>query len=237
MSAPLQNVTHLCFGLSYLLAWALELSRLRWPRQGLRIASLVIGTAGLIAHSAFLLYHHPTPADPYGALLSVAWVLAVFYIYGSLHHAKQAWAIFVLPVILGLVIIALVVARGAQVPPELRIPPWLAGDRFWGAVHGILLLLAAVGVSVGFLASVMYLVQSNRLRNKANPLSQFKMLNLERLESMNRRAVTLAFPMLTAGLLIGGVLLRQYHGMGNSYWLSPKVVSTVALWADRKSVV
>jgi ABC-type transport system involved in cytochrome c biogenesis permease subunit len=225
MSVPLQNVTHACFGLSYLLALLFELARLKWPRPAFRYAGLVFGAAGLVAHSAFLVVHHPTPADPYGALLAVAWVLAVFYLYGTLHHPKQAWAVFVLPVVLALVGLALAVEPGT--PADA--PTWLAGDHLWGAVHGVLLLLAAVGVSVGFLASVMYLVQAARLRAKVNPLSRFKLLSLERLEEMNRRAVNWAFPLLTLGLLLGAVLLKQYHEPLDN-WLSVKVVGTVGLW-------
>ena len=93
----------------------------------------------------------------------------------------------------------------------------------------ILLLFAAVGISIGFLASVMYLVQASRLKRKANPLGGMKILSLERLEEMNRRAVNLAFPLLTLGLLLGGVLLRQYHGLAEN-WFSVKVLGTVGLW-------
>ena len=229
MSALLQHVTLTCFGLSYLLALGLELTRLKWPRRELRYAGLALGTIGLFTHSAYLVVHHPTPARPFGALLSLAWVLAVFYLYGSLHHPKQVWAVFVLPVVLGLVALAVLFVPGSESDVEIDGPSWLLGDHIWGAVHGILLLCAAVGISVGFLASTMYLVQANRLRNKVNPLSRFKMLSLERLEAMNRRAVNLSFPLLTLGLLLGTVLLRRYHDLSEN-WLSLKVLGTVGLW-------
>lgn len=224
MSVPLQNVTPVCFGLSYLLAFLLELARLKWPRPGLRTAGILAAAAGLLAHSVYLAVRYPAPATPYGSLLAVAWVLAVFGVYGTVHHPRQAWAIFVLPVVLGLVGLALTEAGGTA-----QWSGWDA-DRVWGVAHGLLLLLAAVGVSVGFLASVMYLVQAARLRAKANPLSRFKMLSLERLEAMNRRAVSAAFPLLTGGLLIGAVLLRTHHDLPGN-WLSVKVLGTVGLWA------
>jgi hypothetical protein len=224
MSVPLQNVTPACFGLSYLLAFALELARLRWPRHGLRLIGWAAAVAGLTAHSIYLAVQHPAPASPYGSLLAVAWVLAVFGVYGTVHHPRQAWAVFVLPVVLGLVGLALT---------ESTAPissGWWDATRVWGAAHGLLILLAAVGVSVGFLASVMYLVQAARLRAKVNPLSRFNLLSLERLEAMNRRAVSLAFPLLTGGLLLGAVLLRTHHDAAGNWW-SVKVLGTVGLWA------
>lgn len=225
----LQGVTHACFGLSYLVALVLELARLVWPRagSGWRIAALAFGAAGLLAHTYYIIAHQPTPAAPSGSLLLLGWVLALFYFYGTIHHARQAWAVFVLPVVIGLVGLSYVLLRSGDSTPPLDLLRWLSGDRFWGAVHGSLILLAAVGVSVGFLASLMYLVQARRLRNKVNPGRVVPLFSLERLETMNRRALNLAFPLLTAGLLVGLLIVR--HGIGEN-WLSLKVVSTAGLW-------
>src|SRR5262249_56124815 len=83
------------------------------------------------------------------------------------------------------------------------------GERFGVVLHAALVLLAAVGVCVGFVASVMYLVQVRRLKAKVPPGRGVRLLSLERLEEMNRRAVVLAFPLLTAGLLVGLALMLQ----------------------------
>jgi ABC-type transport system involved in cytochrome c biogenesis permease subunit len=227
--STLQGVGYACFGFSYLLAFLLELARVFWPRPGWRAAALAWGVVGVLVHTFYILLNQPPPAAPYGSLLLLAWVLALFYLYGTVHHARQAWAVFVLPVVLGLVALSFAVSRSGGGGPPFEALNWVSGDRFWGAVHGTLILLAAVGVSVAFLASVMYLVQARRLRNKVNPGRVVPMLSLERLETMNRRAVTLAFPLLTAGLLLGSVLLRHGHGLGDN-WLSLKVVSAAGLW-------
>lgn len=226
--SPLQGITHACFGLSYLLAFGLELGRLLWPAAGWRAAALAAGLAGLFAHTAYLTLHQPTPAAPYGSLLLLAWVLALFYLYGTVHYARQAWAVFVLPVVIGLVGLALASAATAADPPPVDVPAWLAGDRFWGVVHGVLILLASVGVSLAFVTSVMYLAQARRLRQKVNPHRVVPLLSLERLESWGRWAVNLAFPLLTAGLLVGSLLTRHEHDPGG--WLSVKVLSTAGLW-------
>lgn len=227
MVSPLQGITHACFGLSYATALLLELAQLVWPRRGLRILAIAFGAAGLAAQSVYVLYHHPSPAAPYGALLLLAWVLAVFYLYGTIHYSRQAWAIFVLPLVIALVILSFMFLN--QAAPPVDLPAWFSGERFWGAVHGILILLASIGISVGFLASVMYLVQARRLRNKVSPLGGFRMLSLERLEGMNRRALNAAFPLLTAGLLLGTVLHPSVQG-STADWFSPKILSTIGLW-------
>jgi ABC-type transport system involved in cytochrome c biogenesis permease subunit len=229
MTAPLHGISHACFGLSYLLALTLELANARRPHPALRAAGLAAGFAGLAAHTAYLAAHHPAAAAPSGSLLLVAWVLAVFYLYGTVHHRRQAWAVFVLPVVLLLVGLSLAVVGTGEGGPPVELPTWLLGDRLWGAVHGLLLLLAAVGVSVAGLASVMYLVQARRLRRKSPPLGGLHLLSLERLEGMNRRAVGVAFPLLTAGLLLGAVLLRREHDPAAG-WLSVKVLGTAGLW-------
>jgi ABC-type uncharacterized transport system permease subunit len=227
--SSLQGVTHACFGLSYLIALVLELARLVWPRAGVgwRIAALIFGVVGLLTHTYYILAHQPTPAIPSGSLLLLGWILALFCFYGAVHHSRQAWAVFVLPVVIGLVGLSYVLSRGGDVGSPVDVLVWLSGDRFWGAVHGSLILLAAVGVSVGFLASLMYLVQARRIRNKINPGRVTPLFSLERLEMMNRRALNLAFPLLTAGLLVGLLIVR--HGMGEN-WLSLKVFSTAGLW-------
>jgi hypothetical protein len=227
-ASPLQNITHACFGLSYLIAFVFELARLFWPGSAWRVAALVLGGAGLFAHTVYLGLNQPTPASPFGSLLLLAWVLALFYLYGTVSHSRQAWAVFVLPLVIGLVGLSLALATASNVAPA-DIPAWLSGERFWGAVHGFLLFFAAVGVSVGFLASVMYLIQARRVRNKVNPTTVVPMLSLERLERMNRHAVNWSFPLLTAGLLVGSLLLRFEHDAAEN-WLSLKVLSTAGLW-------
>jgi ABC-type transport system involved in cytochrome c biogenesis permease subunit len=230
MTVPtLQGVTHACFGLSYLIALVLELARLIWPRAGggWRLAALAFGAVGLLTHTYYIIAQQPTPAAPSGSLLLLAWVLALFYFYGTIHHARQAWAVFVLPVVIGLLGLSYLLLRSDDTSPPMDVLRWLSGDRFWGAVHGTLILLASVGVSVGFLASIMYLVQARRLRNKVNPGRVVPLFSLERLETMNRRALNLSFPLLTAGLLVGLLIVR--HGIGENL-LSLKVVSTAGLW-------
>src|SRR5262245_52260750 len=93
MQPSFHGITRFCFGASYAVAFLLELAQLLVPGRLLRTLGLIFGAAGLAAHTVFLLVNRPTIAVPYGSLLLLAWVVAVFYFYGTLHHRQSAWAI------------------------------------------------------------------------------------------------------------------------------------------------
>lgn len=221
----------MCFAASYVVALALEVWHLLAPRPILRFISLGFGGAGLLAHTIYVLVQPLQLSAPFWSLLFLAWILAVFYFYGSIHHGRLAWGLFVLPLVLGLIALAETLSRneGDSNVGFLQAlqAPW--GERFWGTVHGSLLLLAGVGISVGFVASVMYLVQVRRLRAKLPPGQGVRLLSLERIEEMNRRAILWAFPLLTAGLLVG-MALQLRNGDLFADWSSPKILSAIGLW-------
>ncbi len=225
----MEGITRFCFIASYSLALLMEVARLLWPRRGLRWGACVAGGAGLLAQSGYLLLHPPSPALPEGSLLLLTWVLAIFYLYGTLHYPRQAWGVFVLPVLLILLGLATLIRLQGDGPPLPSAVDWLSGTRVWGNLHGSLLLLAAVGLSVGFLASVMYLIQAYRLRSKLNPIGGLRLFSLERLERMNRRAINWAFPFLTAGLLLG-IFLMTHNAVPVAQWASLKIAGTLGLW-------
>ena len=221
---PIEGITRFCFAASYSLAFLLELARIPWPARGWQVAGWVAGGAGLFAHTAYLLMHRPSPATPTGSLLILSWVLAVFFLYGTLHHRKSAWGLFVLPLVLILVGLSVLFAGGDYADWKV-----LTSQRSWGIIHGGLMLLAAIGVCVGCVSSVMYLIQSRRLRRKSLGKHGVPLMSLERLERMNRRAIDWAFPLWTAGLLLGAVLMYVNRAQ-LSDWAALKVAGTGGLW-------
>jgi ABC-type transport system involved in cytochrome c biogenesis permease subunit len=236
--AFIEGITIFCIGASYAVALAVELVHLFWPRAVQRLIGTVFGAAGLLAHT-LLLVHSLFLSDPplslasqSGSMLFLAWILAVFYLYGSVHHRKFSWGVFILPLVLGLVVLADLFGPQSQLfskrqaAEAARLEPWALD---WGLLHGVLLELAFVGVCVGFVASVMYLIQARRLKAKALPGQGIRLLSLEKLEEMSRRALLLAFPLLTAGLLVGVArMLQQTDGFaGWGHW---KILGTVVLW-------
>jgi ABC-type transport system involved in cytochrome c biogenesis permease subunit len=217
---PWDRITILCFGASYAVALGLELVQLLWPRPIQRVICILFGSAGLLAHTIFLFVQRPALASQFGTLLFLAWILAVFYLSESIHYRQQARGVFILPVVLLLVV-------SAQSPANDEGA--LLTTSIWGYLHAGLLVLAAVGICIGFVASVMYLVQTRQLREKVVPGHGLRLPSLERLERMNRWAVNLAFPLLTAGVCIG-IGLMFLGGNQVLSWTDSRILVTAILW-------
>jgi ABC-type uncharacterized transport system permease subunit len=140
----------------------------------------------------------------------------------------------VLPLVLGLVI-----AGGWFAPRESDWSAWGGTIRFWGTVHGIFLLAGAVFTCVAFFAGLMYLVQMRRLKAKRPSRFGLALPSLEQSERINRGSITIAFPLLTFGLLIGVILsLASSSGKGDAAgtsahvlrWTDSKVLSALSMW-------
>jgi ABC-type transport system involved in cytochrome c biogenesis permease subunit len=139
--------------------------------------------------------------------------------------------LFVLPLILAMLALAVLTPPASATADSDGLSQLLLGrgERLWAVIHGTLVLLAAIGITVACVASVMYLVQVQRLKSKTPSRPGMRLMSLERLELMNRHAILSSFPLLTIGLLTGIVLSLQ-EGSRLEGYNSAKIVSSVCLW-------
>jgi len=224
----------LCFGGTYGLALLCDLARfaVRWP--GRWWATLGLTSLAWIVQTAYLgnltLVNHQLPVTTaFESMIVLSWVLAGVGLYLIVRAPRPvAVGMFVLPLVLGLVMIA-----GFWAPREDWLHPrWSGATVFWGTAHGLLYLVGAVGSCVGAAAGLMFLAQSHRLKHKRPPRFGFALPSLEQSERVNRAAITVAFPFLTAGLVVGLALevVAEQTGMPRVGWSDPKVVGGVAMW-------
>jgi ABC-type uncharacterized transport system permease subunit len=232
----------LCFAGTYGLALLAELSRLvvRSPlRWYLTVALTAVGWLVQTVFLANLALKEPMilpVTTAFDSMMVLSWILALIGLYLMVHWPRQvAVGLFVLPLVLGLV-----VAAGWFAPRESDWIEWGGTTVFWGSVHGIFLLGGAVFTCLAFAAGLMYLAQMRRLKSKRPSRFGLVLPSLEQSERVNRGAITIAFPLLTFGLLIGVVLSLGAHGTstagasrgtGHSLsWTDPKVVSALGMW-------
>jgi hypothetical protein len=103
-------------------------------------------------------------------------------------------------------------------------------SRFWGNVHGASLLLGTVTVMAGFVAGLMYLLQSYRLKHKMlSP--RFRLPSLEWLERVNSRAILTSVLFIGVGFLSGVVLNRveQRSHLAEIPWYDPVILSLAGM--------
>lgn len=221
----------LCFAGTYALALVSDLARfaVRTPARwyltiGLTLLGWVVQTVYL-GNWTIRAGELPT-ATVFGSLLVLAWILAAIDLYLSVRAPRGvAVGAFMLPMVLMLVGAAGYLPRAEWTRPR----GWIS---LWGVVHGLLLLGGAVSTCVAFVTGLMYLAQSRRLKQKRPPRLGFALPSLEQSERWNRGAITLAFPLLTFGLLIGAglVIATQREGAAILDWSDPKIISAGILW-------
>ncbi len=231
----LAGVKLICFTASYGVALVLEISRLYF-RSGVRGAVMLgFAGAGLLAHTIYLFYSVVAfyrTAGPNASPLSskqdwylvAAWLLAIVYLYLTYFHPKALFGVFILPLVLALIGIAAV----ADTEPFPREP----ASKVWGAMHGISILLASVALLVGFVAGLMYLEQTRRLKHKVPAQKGLRLPSLEWLQRINSRAVTVALILLGVGILSGMVLnLIRGREAGPLPWNDPVILVTLLMFA------
>jgi ABC-type uncharacterized transport system permease subunit len=215
------SVNMICFTASYAVALALELMGLWYRPRWRRLAVVLAAAAGIVAHTWYLGQRAGT--SPWAPLssrhdwyLAAAWALAVIYVSLVLYKPRASTGVFLLPVMLALI----AVARGASQNPISDF----AAPRFWGRIHGVFLMLGTVAVLLGFVAGVMYLLQSRRLKKKLPAESPIRLPSLEWLERVNSRSLGAAALLVAVGFFTG-ILTRLAEGDGVVPWTDPVVLS------------
>lgn len=227
----LSNITITCFAASYGVTLALEASRLFF-RAPIRLAVMLgFAMAGWFAHTAYLLNlaQQEITAGNQIALFSdwhawcmlAAWIMAGAYLGLTLRRPKNNVGLFILPLILLFVGIAVACADSEGFPRA-------AVQSVWGIIHGVCLLIGTVAVMLGFAAGVMYLIQANRLKHKRMASSRIRLPSLEWLQRFNKESLHLSTTFLFLGLLSGIILSFNKHT--RITWTDPVILTSTILF-------
>ncbi len=195
------KVSLACFFSSYLVALGFEAAQLLKKHAASHWLALVFAGAGLIAQTIYLIVRSRTAGMPpllsstHDWLLVLAWLLVLLYLFVELIDRNVSLGIFTLPAVLILV----GVSRFVSDIPN----PALGRLRGLGMFHAAMLVLGMAGVFVGFVMSMMYLVQHRRLKHKRGEPGGLHLLSLETLSRVNWWSVILSAPLLTIGMGTG----------------------------------
>lgn len=222
------GISIICFAACYAIAFAVEIVSLKTRRAWHRVTLLAVTLAGLLAHTLFLAYR-TTEANllpvstAAGWLLLAAWVLAIIYLAALFYLPRTPTGLVLLPIVLGLILSS----QWASAEP-------LAPERtffLWSIFHGVVLLLGTVAVCVGFLAGLMYLVQSYALKHARSPANGLRLPSLEWLERVNSRTLGISAVFIALGFASGLAMSVATHRGQAAYvlWTDPVVLSLAAM--------
>lgn len=222
----LAKITIFCFAASYGVALLLEVSRLFFRLPVRLVVMLGFGIAGLLAHTLFLWNHAQTSTGvPFSSFhlwfIMAAWLMAALYVILAATRPQSSIGIFMLPVVMALIL-------AAELADPKQVFPQREAVAVWFQVHGFALLLGTVTTAMGFVAGIMYLVQSYRLKHKLLPRPGFRLPSLEWLQMINKQSLYISAILVAVGVFAGVVLNLIRGGIS---WTDPLIVSSGGLLA------
>lgn len=221
----------MCFLLSYLVVLAIEASRfvVRVPGRTILVISML--GAGLFAHSIFLANQLTVVSEIDGQpqllvnwfqwIVLAAWGLAVACLFLTLRDPNRSMGLFMIPVVLVMIGISTLFQESEPFSPQTTI-------GIWKTIHGVSLLVGTMFICFGVAFGIMYLLQSNRLKNLSARTSSIKLPSLEFAHSMNRLSLFVSSASLAVGVLSGVILNVSRDGPID--WTSGSILFPFALF-------
>ena len=197
-----------------------------YDRPRWRNLAIPAAVGGLLFHFVSLVEilnaaHHSLPVETHetqsllGLLLALAF-LAVYWRYRTI-----ALGIFLLP-------LAFLLGLLPAFRPGLEAPQLPGLHSGWLFLHIALLLAAYAALFVSLVASVLYLVQERRLKQKSLAVARIKLPPLATIDAIALKSLLFGLPCMTAGLLIGSLLAQITYGA--TYFRDPKILLAFAMW-------
>ena len=141
----------------------------------------------------------------YEATIFVAWTMVATYLLLGTWKRLRFVGAFASPILFAIGVFALMPSLD---PPHGDQPVFTGG---WMSLHAALILLSYGGFGLSAIAAVMYLTQEHDLKfNKLRAVFSL-MPPLQRLELVTSRLMLTGFILLTVGLAIGVIYLKETH--------------------------
>jgi ABC-type uncharacterized transport system permease subunit len=168
--------------------------------------------------------HHRLPVDTHETQTLLGLLLASALLLVYWRYKTVALGVFILPIcfLLGLV----PAFHPGQESTAFSIFPFPMTHPGWIFLHVALLLAAYAALLLSLLASLLYLIQERRLKQKSPTLPWLP--PLETIDQIALKALLFGFPCMTAGLLIGSLIAQAT--VGASYFRDPKILLAFAMW-------
>lgn len=165
--------------------------------------------------------HRALPVDTHESLSVLGLLLGAAFLVLATVYRTVSFGIFLLPVAALLTLVP-AFRPGAEM---LNYPLLHTG---WLFLHVALLLAAYAALLISLIASLLYLVQERRLKQKRTSQARSWLPPLETTDQIALKSLLFGLPCMTAGLLIGSVVALET--IGPAFFADPKVLLSLAMW-------
>jgi len=201
-----------------------------------RVSGLWVIYAGFLAHTIYLImraiqcdgFPVSTRID---SVATFFWIsAAVFFLVGNVYRfhsiARFFWPAF------GMCMAAMLVLANRDLVDRPSL------ERTWLLLHLIPVYIGYAAFAVAAGAGMAYLTQQRFIQNKDIGSIWRGIPSLETLDAVGRSAVSLGFPLFTAGLVVGVFwAVKSSAPLGRVWYADPKVISGLVVWVIYSGVL
>ena len=210
---------------AYIVAAAAALGSLFGRREDLARFAWLLTLAGWICHTAAIVLRgtelRRVPALTLAEGVSIViWVAVLLGLWAEHRYRITTLGAFLLPVILAL---------GLGLPTGLRdlaLEPHRQSG--WALVHVGLVLVGLAALVLNFGTALMYVLQERQLKAKRPGAFYYGLPSLETLDHVTFVTLTVGFPFLTVGLLLG--FARAGRAWASLLATDPLALFSVVMW-------
>jgi len=161
-------------------------------------------------------------------LMLASWALVLLYFVMEHLIKIKIYGTFLIPVAVVFMAAAEILTHFAAGPTSLT-PVQLTQLASWRvAFHVALVVFANAGFAFGAVSAALYLWQESQLKNHHSNIVTRRLPSLATLQTVARRSISFAFPVYTAGLLLG--IIRAIEESVSSWFFDPRIMIAGVVW-------
>lgn len=161
-------------------------------------------------------------------LVLMAWALIfVYFIVEHLIRVK-VYGTLLVPMALVVLLLAQVMGASTSVLDQLSKSQQALVDNWRIGIHVALIAFANAGFLISAAGSLFYLVLERQLKRRRNTKLFNRLPSLAQTDAVARRSVIWAYPVYSAGLLLG--VLRAIETDVQLWWADPRVIFAGLVW-------
>src|SRR5277367_3903722 len=192
-----------------------------WRRICLPLALTAWLTHVVSAFEMLALAHRWMPVGMHEVQSMLALLIAIVFLVIAIRYRTLSFGIFALPLAFLLVVVpALGPDKYTFSSPVIR--------SGWLFLHITALLAAYAALIFSLLASLLYLIQERRLKNKRSPSFLVWLPPLDTMDQIAQKTLVLGFHCMTVGLFAGSIIAQE--SVGPAYFTDPKIWLSFVMW-------